>query len=169
VCVDDIGDVINPMIVEGQVHGGLAQGIAQALYEEAVHDDQGTLTTATFVDYLVPGAPDLPHFTTDRTVTSATTNELGVKGVGEAGCIASTPAVVNAALDAVRHLGVRDIEMPLSPQRVWKALQGASVSTGAGEEAHAAPHWDAPVQSGGGIATGEGPEVSAGSDEGGRL
>jgi len=146
VCVDDVGDVVNPMIVEGQVHGGLAQGIAQALYEEAVYDDQGTLTTATFVDYLVPGAPDLPHFTTDRTVTSATTNELGVKGVGEAGCIASTPAVVNSVLDAVRHLGVSDIEMPLSPQRVWKALQGASTSDS--ESPHATPHWDAPVQEG---------------------
>ena len=126
VCVDDIGEVVNPLIVEGQVHGGLAQGIAQALYEEAVHDDQGTLTTATFVDYLVPGAPDLPHFTTDRTTTASTTNPLGVKGVGEAGTIASTPAVVNAVLDAVRHLGVKDIEMPLSPQRVWQAVRSGA-------------------------------------------
>jgi aerobic carbon-monoxide dehydrogenase large subunit len=150
VCVDDIGEVVNPMIVEGQVHGGLAQGIAQALYEEAVHDEQGTLTTATFVDYLVPGAPDLPHFTTDRTTTASTTNPLGVKGVGEAGTIASTPAVVNSVLDAVRHLGVTDIDMPLSPQRVWKAVQsGAATVTGEGEAASAGAHWPQDVQSGG--------------------
>jgi len=149
VCVDDIGEVINPLIVEGQVHGGLAQGIAQALYEEAIHDDQGTLTTATFVDYLVPGAPDLPTFTTDRTTTAATTNPLGVKGVGEAGTIASTPAVVNSVLDALRAFGVKDIDMPMSPQRVWKALQGASVVTGEGEAASAGPHWEQSVQSGG--------------------
>jgi aerobic carbon-monoxide dehydrogenase large subunit len=150
VCVDDIGEVVNPMIVEGQVHGGLAQGIAQALYEEAIHDEQGTLTTATFVDYLVPGAPDLPHFTTDRTTTPSTTNPLGVKGVGEAGTIASTPAVVNSVLDAVRHLGVKDIDMPLSPLRVWRAVQtGASTVTGEGEAASAGAHWPADVQSGG--------------------
>jgi carbon-monoxide dehydrogenase large subunit len=128
VCVDDIGEVVNPLIVEGQVHGGLAQGIAQALYEEAVYDDQGTLTTATFVDYLVPSAADLPHFVTDRTTTPSTTNPLGVKGVGEAGTIASTPAVVNAVVDALRHLGVTDVEMPMSPQRVWRAIQEGSAS-----------------------------------------
>jgi carbon-monoxide dehydrogenase large subunit len=148
VCVDDIGEVINPLIVEGQVHGGLAQGIAQALYEEAVYDDQGTLTTATFVDYLLPTAVDLPHFDTGRTVSAATTNPLGVKGVGEAGTIASTPAVVNAALDAVRHLGVKDIEMPLSPQRVWRALQQGSAS-GTGEAPAATSHWEQPAQTGG--------------------
>ncbi len=125
VCVDDVGEVVNPLIVEGQVHGGLAQGIAQALYEEAIHDDQGTLTTATFVDYLLPSAVDLPHFVTDRTTTPSSTNPLGVKGVGEAGTIASTPAVVNAVLDAVRHLGVEDIQMPMTPQRVWRAIQEA--------------------------------------------
>jgi carbon-monoxide dehydrogenase large subunit len=124
VAVDDVGTVVNPLIVDGQVHGGLAQGIAQALYEEAIHDETGTLTTATFADYLVPSAADLPAFITARTSTPATSNPLGVKGVGEAGTIASTPAVVNGVLDAVRHLGVRDIEMPLSPERVWTALQG---------------------------------------------
>ncbi|MFE2750892.1 xanthine dehydrogenase family protein molybdopterin-binding subunit [Actinosynnema sp. NPDC059335] len=122
VCVDDVGKVVNPLIVEGQVHGGLAQGIAQALFEEAVHDESGTLTTATFADYLLPSAADLPHFTTDRTETPATSNPLGVKGVGEAGTIASTPAVVNAVVDAVRHLGVTDVEMPCTPMRVWKAI-----------------------------------------------
>ncbi|MGY1750123.1 xanthine dehydrogenase family protein molybdopterin-binding subunit [Modestobacter sp. SYSU DS0511] len=121
-CVDDVGTIVNPLIVEGQVHGGLAQGIAQALYEEAVYDAEGNLTTGTFVDYLVPSATDLPHFDTGHTVHPATGNPLGAKGVGEAGCIASTPAVVNAALDAVRHLGVTDIRMPLTPERVWRAL-----------------------------------------------
>jgi carbon-monoxide dehydrogenase large subunit len=128
VCVDDVGNVINPQIVEGQVHGGLAQGIAQALYEEAVYDDAGNLTTGSLVDYYVPGAPDLPHYTTDRTVTPATTNPLGVKGVGEAGTIASTPAIVNGVLDAVRHRGVDDIDMPCSPERVWRALQQGAAS-----------------------------------------
>ena len=127
VCVDDIGKVINPTIVEGQVHGGLVQGISQALFEEAVYDESGTLVTGSFVDYLVPSAPDLPHFTTDRTETPATTNELGVKGVGEAGTIASTPAVVNAVVDALRPWGVDDVPMPCSPHRVWQAVQGRSV------------------------------------------
>ncbi|GAA3319198.1 xanthine dehydrogenase family protein molybdopterin-binding subunit [Arthrobacter ramosus] len=130
VCVDDVGVVVNPLIVEGQVHGGLAQGIAQALYEEAVHDDAGTLVTGSFVDYLVPGAPDLPHFTTARTETPSTTNQLGAKGVGEAGTIASTPAIVNGVLDAVRHLGVKDIKMPCTPSRVWAALEEAKTTGG---------------------------------------
>ena len=125
-CVDDIGNVVNPLIVEGQVHGGLAQGIAQALFEEAVYDESGNLMTGTMVDYLVPSAADLPWFTTDRTVTPATTNPLGVKGVGEAGAIASTPAVVNAVVDALRPMGVNDVQMPCSPQRVWRAIQTAT-------------------------------------------
>jgi carbon-monoxide dehydrogenase large subunit len=125
VCVDDVGNVINPLIVEGQVHGGLAQGIAQALFEEANYDEQGTLVNGTFVDYTLPSAADLPSFTTDRTETPATSNPLGVKGVGEAGTIASTPAIVNGVLDAVRHLGVTLIEMPTTSQRVWRALQDA--------------------------------------------
>ncbi|MFC5997846.1 xanthine dehydrogenase family protein molybdopterin-binding subunit [Quadrisphaera sp. GCM10027208] len=143
VAVDDVGRVVNPLIVEGQVHGGLAQGIAQALYEEAVYDEQGTLTTATFVDYLLPGAPDLPHFTLDRTETPSTTNPLGVKGVGEAGTIASTPAVVNAVVDALRPYGVQDVEMPMTPQRVWRAVHGA----GGGETSRQDEHWAQPVQS----------------------
>jgi carbon-monoxide dehydrogenase large subunit len=125
VAVDDVGNVINPLIVEGQVHGGLAQGIAQALFEEGVYDADGNLTSGTLVDYLVPAASDLPEFVTDRTVTPSTSNPLGVKGVGEAGTIASTPAVVNAVLDAVRHLGVQDVRMPCSPERVWRALHEA--------------------------------------------
>ncbi|WP_113717734.1 xanthine dehydrogenase family protein molybdopterin-binding subunit [Arthrobacter dokdonensis] len=130
VCVDDVGVVVNPLLVEGQVHGGLAQGIAQALYEEAVYDDAGTLVTGSFVDYLVPGAADLPHYITARTETPATSNQLGAKGVGEAGTIASTPAIVNGILDAVRHLGVKDIKMPCTPSRVWHALEEAKTTGG---------------------------------------
>ena len=103
VCVDDIGNIINPLIVSGQVHGGLVQGIAQALWEEAVYDDQGTLVSGSFVDYLLPTAADTISFETDHTTSPALTNSLGTKGVGEAGCIASTPAVVNAVVDAVRR------------------------------------------------------------------
>jgi carbon-monoxide dehydrogenase large subunit len=126
VAVDDVGKVVNPMIVDGQVHGGVAQGIAQALFEEAVYDEDGNLITGTMVDYLVPSAVDLPAFVTDRTETPATTNPLGVKGVGEAGTIASTPAVVNAVVDAVRQFGVSDVQMPCSPERVWRAMQQGS-------------------------------------------
>ncbi len=122
VCVDDIGTPINPLIVEGQVHGGVAQGISQALFEEAVYDADGNLTTGTFVDYTLPSSADLPHFTTENTVTPSTTNPLGVKGVGEAGTIASTPAVMNAVVDALRPFGVNDIQMPATPERVWRAV-----------------------------------------------
>ncbi|MDQ1678953.1 MAG: aerobic carbon-monoxide dehydrogenase large subunit [Actinomycetota bacterium] len=121
-CVDDIGNVVNPLIAEGQIHGGLAQGIAQALYEEAIYDSDGNLTTGTFVDYLVPSAMDLPHFDTEHQSTPAPGNPLGVKGVGEAGTIASTPAVVNAVVDALRPFGVNDVRMPCTPERVWRAL-----------------------------------------------
>jgi aerobic carbon-monoxide dehydrogenase large subunit len=124
VAVDDIGVVVNPLIVDGQVHGGIAQGIAQALYEEGVYDDDGNLVTTTLADYLVPSAADLPSYVTDRSVSPAA-NRLGVKGVGEAGTIASTPAVVNAIVDAVRPFGVRDITMPCTPERVWRAIQAA--------------------------------------------
>ncbi|MDT0406714.1 MULTISPECIES: xanthine dehydrogenase family protein molybdopterin-binding subunit [Streptomyces] len=124
VCVDDVGRVVNPMIVEGQVHGGLAQGIAQALYEEAVYDDDGNLLSGTMADYPVPSALDLPDFVTDRTETPAESNPLGVKGVGEAGTIASTPAVVGAIVDALRPLGVTDVTMPCTPERVWRAIHG---------------------------------------------
>ncbi|MFF4861268.1 xanthine dehydrogenase family protein molybdopterin-binding subunit [Streptomyces sp. NPDC002405] len=125
VCVDDVGRVINPVIVEGQVHGGLAQGIAQALYEEAVYDAEGNLVSGTMADYLVPSAADLPDFVTDRTETPAVSNPLGAKGVGEAGAIASTPAVVNAIVDALRPLGVHDVRMPCTPERVWEAVRSA--------------------------------------------
>ncbi|GGO74255.1 xanthine dehydrogenase family protein molybdopterin-binding subunit [Nonomuraea cavernae] len=124
VAVDDVGKVINPLIVDGQVHGGIAQGIAQALYEEAVYDAEGNLLTTTMADYLLPSAADLPTFVTDRTETPATSNPLGVKGVGEAGTIASTPAVVNAIVDALRPRGIHDVQMPCTPERVWRALEG---------------------------------------------
>jgi carbon-monoxide dehydrogenase large subunit len=129
VCVDDVGRVVNPLIVEGQIHGGLAQGIAQALFEQAVYDTDGNLLTGSFVDYTVPSAADLPSFITDRTETPATSNPLGVKGVGEAGTIAATPAVVNAIVDALRPNGVNDVPMPCTPERVWQALRQAQGGT----------------------------------------
>ncbi len=125
VAVDDVGKVVNPLIVDGQVHGGIAQGIGQALYEEAVYDEAGNLLTTTLADYLIPSAADVPSYVTDRTETPAA-NALGVKGVGEAGTIASTPAVVNAVVDALRPLGVRDVPMPCTPERVWRAIESAS-------------------------------------------
>ena len=121
--VDDCGNQVNPLVVEGQLHGGIAQGAAQALFEEAVYDDDGNLITATLADYLVPSAAELPSFTLDHTVTPSPTNPMGVKGIGEAGTIASTPAVINAVVDALAPFGVTEIEMPASPWRVWKAIR----------------------------------------------
>ena len=140
VCVDDIGTIINPLIVEGQVHGGLVQGIAQALWEAAEYDDQGTLVTGSFVDYTLPTAADTISFVTDHTTSPSTTNTLGTKGVGEAGTIASTPAVVNAVVDAVRHLGVTDVQMPCTPQRVWTAIRSAGARS-ATTSVEAQPHF----------------------------
>jgi carbon-monoxide dehydrogenase large subunit len=125
VAVDDCGNVINPTIVEGQVHGGVAQGIAEAMYEEAIYDEDGNLTTSHMGQYRVPSAAELPSFQTDRTVTPSSTNPMGVKGVGEAGTIAAPPAVVNAVIDALRPLGVERIEMPVNPERIWSAIQRA--------------------------------------------
>jgi len=126
IACDDVGNVINPMIVDGQIHGGLAQGIGQALYEGAIYDEYGQLTNGSYMDYTMPRADDLPMFEVDRTVTPCPHNPLGVKGAGEAGCIGSTPAVVNAVVDALWHKGVRDIEMPMTPERVWRAMNGNS-------------------------------------------
>jgi carbon-monoxide dehydrogenase large subunit len=140
VCVDDIGNIVNPLIVSGQVHGGLVQGIAQALWEEAVYDDSGTLVSGSFVDYLLPTAADTISFDIEHTTTPSLTNTLGTKGVGEAGTIASTPAVVNAVVDAVRHLGVNDIQMPCTPERVWKAINGPG--SGGATEGAAMPHFE---------------------------
>lgn len=123
--VDDCGPVINPTIVDGQLHGGLAQGIAQALYEGVIYDEEGNLQTASMVNYMIPGAPELPNFTLDRTVTPSPSNPLGVKGVGEAGTIGAPPAVINSIVDALSPLGISHIDMPASPMRVWKAIQNA--------------------------------------------
>ncbi|HWC27843.1 MAG TPA: molybdopterin cofactor-binding domain-containing protein, partial [Solirubrobacteraceae bacterium] len=125
VAVDDCGAAINPMLIDGQVHGGVTHGIGQALYEQVVYDERGQLVTGTFVDYALPTAPELPNFETDRTETKSPANSLGVKGIGEAGTIAASPAVVNAVVDALRHEGVTYIDMPLTPLRVWQALEEA--------------------------------------------
>ena len=125
VAVDDVGVQVNPMIVEGQVHGGLAQGIAQALYEGAFYDEDGLPLNANLSTYLIPAAPDLPSFITYRTETPSTTHPLGTKGVGEAGTIASTPAIINGIVDALRHMGVTDMAMPATPMTVWKTIQAA--------------------------------------------
>jgi len=126
VAVDDCGVVINPQIVEGQVHGGVTQGIAEALYEEARYDEGGNLMTSTMQNYLVPSAVEVPNFELDRTETPSTTNPLGVKGMAEAGTIAAPPAVVNAIVDALSHLGVTDVPKPATPEAVWRAIRSAN-------------------------------------------
>ncbi|HEX8802830.1 MAG TPA: molybdopterin cofactor-binding domain-containing protein [Acidimicrobiales bacterium] len=133
--VDDCGTQVNPMIVEGQLHGGIVQGVAQALWEEAVYDEDGNLRNPTLVDYCVPTAAELPTFRLDHTVTPSPTNQLGVKGVGEAGTIAATPTVVNAVVDALAHLGVTDVPMPATPERVWSAIREARAARAAGDGA----------------------------------
>lgn len=127
--VDDCGRQVNPLIVEGQVHGGILQGAAQALYEDAVYTDDGQLATASLVDYLVPSAAEAPRYRLDSHVSPSPTNPMGVKGIGEAGTIAATPAVINAIVDALRPLGVTDVEMPASPQTVWRAIEAARGGT----------------------------------------
>ena len=125
VAVDDCGRILNPMLVTGQVHGGLAQGIAQALFEEFAYDADGMPLTSTLADYLIPSAAELPSFETAHTETPSPHNPLGAKGIGESGTIGSTPAVQSAVVDAVAHFGVRHIDMPATPERVWRALQAA--------------------------------------------
>ncbi|MEM1937310.1 MAG: molybdopterin cofactor-binding domain-containing protein [Candidatus Caldarchaeum sp.] len=132
VAVDDCGRRINPMIVEGQIHGGIAQGVAQALYEEAVYDTAGNLLTASLNDYLVPTACEVPSIISDETITPSPSNPLGVKGVGETGTIASTPAVVNSVVDALSHLGVLHIDMPLTHEKVLNALNPRRHHSGPG-------------------------------------
>jgi carbon-monoxide dehydrogenase large subunit len=123
--VDDFGTIINPLIVEGQVHGGLTQGIGQALLENCVYDrDSGQLLSGSLMDYAMPRAHDLPNFKLDTVCTPCTHNPLGAKGCGEAGAIGSPPAVMNAVLDALRPLGVKDLDMPATPARVWEAIHG---------------------------------------------
>jgi carbon-monoxide dehydrogenase large subunit len=125
VAVDDIGNVINPLLVDGQVHGGVVQGLGQALCEQAVYDDAGQLITGTLMDYAAPKAIGLPWIETAHTVTPSPVNPLGVKGVGEAGTIGASPAAVNSVVDALSHLGVKHIDMPMTPEKIWKlANQG---------------------------------------------
>ncbi len=129
-CMDDCGNVMNPLMAEGQVHGGVAQGIGQALYECAVYDENGQLLSGSMMDYAVPKITQLPSYTTDFTVTPSPTNPLGVKGIGEAGAIGATPAIVNAVIDALSPLGIRHIDLPLTPPRVWQAIQKAQNGNG---------------------------------------
>ncbi len=121
---DDFGNVINPMVVEGQVHGGLVQGIGQALYENAAYDSDGQLLSGSYMDYCMPRADDVPNFTIDHQVTACTHNVLGVKGCGEAGAIGSPPAVINAIVNALKDYGVSHIDMPATPAKVWAAING---------------------------------------------
>ena len=125
IAVDDCGRIINPLLVAGQQHGGIAQGIAQALFEEVVYDVDGNPLTTTLLDYAIPSAAEFPSFEASNTVTPTPLNPLGAKGIGESGTVGSTPAVHNAVVDAVSHLGIRHIDMPLTPERVWRAIQDA--------------------------------------------
>jgi aerobic carbon-monoxide dehydrogenase large subunit len=124
VAIDDCGKLINPLIVDGQVHGGVAQGLGQSLWEEAVYDDTGQLITGEMMDYALPKAHLMPWIESGHTITPSPINPLGVKGVGEAGTIGCSPAVVNSVVDALKHLGVRHLDMPLTPEKIWKVLQG---------------------------------------------
>ena len=126
IAVDDCGRILNPLLVEGQVHGGLAQGIAQALYEEVLYDEEGNPLTGSLMSYEMPSAAELPAYETAHTETPTPLNPLGAKGIGESATIGSTPAVQNAVIDAVSHLGVRHIDMPLTPERVWRAIREAT-------------------------------------------
>jgi carbon-monoxide dehydrogenase large subunit len=123
--VDDCGRVINPLVVEGQVHGGITQGLGQALFEGVVYDEIGNLVSGSLMDYALPKAHFLPSYETNRTETPSPLNPLGAKGIGEAATIGSTPAVVNAVVDALSHLGVRHLDMPLTSEKIWQALQKA--------------------------------------------
>ncbi|MCA1690447.1 MAG: molybdopterin-dependent oxidoreductase, partial [Actinobacteria bacterium] len=125
VAVDDCGPAINPLLIEGQVHGGIVHALGQALYERIHYDENGQLVTGTFLEYGIPSAADVPSFETDRTETKSPSNSLGVKGIGEAGTIAASPAVVNAVVDALRPLGVTFINMPLNSMHVWETIQEA--------------------------------------------
>jgi aerobic carbon-monoxide dehydrogenase large subunit len=126
IAVDDCGRILNPALVRGQQHGGLGQGIAQALFEEVRYDESGNPVTSTLATYQMPSAADLPSFETSNTETPTDLNPLGAKGIGESATIGSTPAVQNAVVDALSHLGVRHIDLPLTPERVWRALRAAN-------------------------------------------
>jgi carbon-monoxide dehydrogenase large subunit len=130
VAVDDCGKVINPLLVDGQIHGGIAQGIGQALFEEVIYDENGQFLTGNLMNYALPRAEDLPRFTLARTETPTPVTPLGVKGVGEAGTIGSTPAVVNAVVDALVPFGVTHIDMPLKPEKIWRLCRGKELAGG---------------------------------------
>ena len=162
IAVDDCGPAINPLLIDGQIHGGAVHAIGQALFEQVVYDEAGQLVTGTFVDYALPSAADVPVFETARTETPSPTNTLGVKGVGEAATIACSPAIVNAVVDALRPLGITYIDMPLTPMRVWQAIQEAQGSGGG----PAATEQGKSLDDHGGGAAGSGPTSP---DEGGGL
>ena len=124
--MNDCGTVINPMVVEGQIHGGLLQGIGAALLEQAVWDDSGQLLTGSFMDYAMPLAKDLPDLTVELVETPSPHNFLGAKGIGESPTVAAVPAVVNAVVDALGHLGVSHLDIPLTSEKVWRAIRGGS-------------------------------------------
>ncbi len=125
VAVDDCGNIVNPLLVAGQQHGGIAQGVAQVLYEAVQYDDDGNPITATLVDYAMPSAAELPSYEVYNTVTPSPINPLGAKGIGESATIGATPAVHNAIIDALSHLGITHIDMPCTAERVWTAIQEA--------------------------------------------
>jgi carbon-monoxide dehydrogenase large subunit len=124
--VDDIGNILNPLLVDGQLHGGVAQGLGQALWENGVYDDNGQLVSGEFMDYALPRARNMPWIESAHTTTPSPVNPLGVKGVGEAGTIGSTPAMVNSVVDALAPLGVRHIDMPLTPEKIWRLIAGSN-------------------------------------------
>ena len=130
VTIDDAGTVVNPLLAEGQRHGGIAQGVAQALLEEMIYDADGNPLTGTLADYAAITAAELPSFELVRSETPTDINPLGVKGIGEAGTIGATPAVQNAVVDALSHLGVRHVDMPTTPRRVWAAISEATSGNG---------------------------------------
>jgi carbon-monoxide dehydrogenase large subunit len=128
VAVDDCGNIINPMIVDGQIHGGLTMGLAPALYEEIPYDENGNNLAGTFMDYLLPTAVETPAWETGKTITPSPHHPLGAKGVGESATVGAPPAIANAVVDALWHLGVRHIDIPLTPQKVWTILHEKGVS-----------------------------------------
>ncbi len=125
VAVDDCGRQVNPLLVEGQVQGGIAHSIGQALFERTVYDENGQLLTGEFMDYAMPRAKDIPEYLMDSTVTPSPSNPLGLKGIGEAGTIGATPAIANAVMDALSPLGIRHLDLPLTPEKIWRAITSA--------------------------------------------
>jgi carbon-monoxide dehydrogenase large subunit len=128
VAVDDCGRIINPMIVEGQIHGGLTMGMAPALLEEIAYDENGNNLAGSFMDYLLPTAVETPHWETGKTTTPSPHHPFGAKGVGESATVGAPPAIANAVVDALSHLGVRHIDIPITPEKVWKILREKGVT-----------------------------------------